>query len=827
MMTQVRMDMLQNLYNISRLMGSYDNSTNIYNVTDNEVTRFPWDNETTAMVTTAHPKLTSPAPATWVNCLLGTIQLCVAIMALIGNSLVLIAITKTRSLQRLNNYLLVSLAISDLSVALVCMPIHAIELFSGKWNLPHALCIFYQVKDQSFAFVSILNLTAISLERYYIINKPMHYHRHVTGKKMVGLIVVLWVVGITYGAIQTVWFFTDKNIKLNKKYPHICSYNPPLSYAIVDFVITFCLPLAVMFFAYARIFCVVKKQLEKMKSNMPGSCDNDLSSNWDSSNVNESQPPSRSNSISFSDTEAIYQSYRHNKTWHSRRRSHTLENADRPKGLTHYFDYDKPLEKIEASPVAEIDKPRLTSRVDSCNDVPNNKELRKDNLQIPEITVNEHKSQASFRTNEDHDWLKEVSDGESIDTMKLNIPHRLSRQSSLQIHSPTNENPILQVIPDETKQNHSNTSDGNNFFKEFMSNVKIPMIKRTTSGSQNLPIKRTSSIQKVEEWLDKENFKNVESDNNQTLKKAEKNEKADSLTPVVQITINNDKESKSENDMTDENADDKKDVIVSNTNVSQNNIDATNQSIASDHAADTYEIPRKKRRWIVTRIHPGDDIEDVSTDQQSTTHHSTKKVNNTFNPSTKTHRNTPSSSSYNKNIPQVQTVLQSERTTIASNDTAETWVSEPPVGSITQQSNATTDKSQRHLAVHSEYPLPHRGSNRRLSSVWTLTSTTGADLAKYILRRHKRLKQHLRENKAVKMTAYVIGAFIICWMPYEVCFLVRRVCWSCVSEIGWNIVTILSFVSSAVNPFIYNFYSEEFRQATKNAIYCKKQRVSP
>ena len=96
-----------------------------------------------------------------------------------------------------------------------------------------------------------------------------------------------------------------------------------------------------------------------------------------------------------------------------------------------------------------------------------------------------------------------------------------------------------------------------------------------------------------------------------------------------------------------------------------------------------------------------------------------------------------------------------------------------------------------------------------------------------ILQWRRRSIQRIKENKAIKMTAVVVGAFVVCWLPFKVTFLVKQLCPDCVSEITWTAVTMVAYSSSAINPFIYNFYSGEFRRALKRALCCDDNNVTP
>jgi hypothetical protein len=85
----------------------------------------------------------------------------------------------------------------------------------------------------------------------------------------------------------------------------------------------------------------------------------------------------------------------------------------------------------------------------------------------------------------------------------------------------------------------------------------------------------------------------------------------------------------------------------------------------------------------------------------------------------------------------------------------------------------------------------------------------------------------LSDNKAVRMTSIVVGTFVLCWLPYNILFLLRQMHPGLVGPLPWDIVSSLVFISSAINPFIYNFYSAEFRRALWRIITCKDKTNIP
>ena len=174
-----------------------------------------------------------------------------------------------------------------------------------------------------------------------------------------------------------------------------------------------------------------------------------------------------------------------------------------------------------------------------------------------------------------------------------------------------------------------------------------------------------------------------------------------------------------------------------------------------------------------------------------------------------------------------QSVVLDDETTTSEAVTTETWLSG---SSATHQKPARQSSGEhthvwasRHFNSTQDFSFSS-GTPPRMS----LADSTGSGQTwNEILKRRRRSIQRIRENKAVKMTVVVVGAFLICWLPFEVTFLVKQFCSDCVNETAWLAVTMTAYSASAINPFIYNFYSSEFRRAAKRALCCDDNVVTP
>jgi len=78
---------------------------------------------------------------------------------------------------------IVSLAIADLIVGLVVMPMSTVYIFTGDWMFGVGLCQLWIGVDYTASTASILNLFILSLDRYWSVTMPLKYLSKRTTKR--------------------------------------------------------------------------------------------------------------------------------------------------------------------------------------------------------------------------------------------------------------------------------------------------------------------------------------------------------------------------------------------------------------------------------------------------------------------------------------------------------------------------------------------------------------------------------------------------------------------------------------------------------------------
>lgn len=98
--------------------------------------------------------------------LIGGVLTMLTLITICGNLLVVISVCFVKKLRQPSNYLIVSLALADLSVALAVMPFVSItDLIGGRWIFGKFFCNVFIAMDVMCCTASIMTLCVISIDR--------------------------------------------------------------------------------------------------------------------------------------------------------------------------------------------------------------------------------------------------------------------------------------------------------------------------------------------------------------------------------------------------------------------------------------------------------------------------------------------------------------------------------------------------------------------------------------------------------------------------------------------------------------------------------------
>ncbi|XP_058130301.1 5-hydroxytryptamine receptor 1-like [Anopheles ziemanni] len=196
--------------------------------------------------------------------------ICVVLLAVIfgtivGNILVCVAVCLVRKLRRPCNYLLVSLAVSDLCVACLVMPPALMYEVLGEWNFGRVFCDIWVSFDVLSCTASILNLCAISVDRYWAITKPLEYGVKRTPRRMMLCVALVWLAAACISLPPLLILGNKHTIGEGPDQRPFCAVCEDVGYQIYATLGSFYIPLAVMLFVYYQIFRAARRIVKDEK----------------------------------------------------------------------------------------------------------------------------------------------------------------------------------------------------------------------------------------------------------------------------------------------------------------------------------------------------------------------------------------------------------------------------------------------------------------------------------------------------------------------------------------------------------------------------------
>ena len=131
------------------------------------------------------------------------------------NLLVLVTFRRTASLYSPSNTLLFGLALSDLGVGLIVQPLFFVHIHGKFKQNKDLFCeagIAVEVSANALCIISLLTVTAVSLDRYLALKLHLRYKELITIKRVTFVLVFIWLVGAFIGSL---WLYRPDMVKLS------------------------------------------------------------------------------------------------------------------------------------------------------------------------------------------------------------------------------------------------------------------------------------------------------------------------------------------------------------------------------------------------------------------------------------------------------------------------------------------------------------------------------------------------------------------------------------------------------------------------------------
>jgi len=202
--------------------------------------------------------LVEALPINVVSVVFAVLMSIIIIATVIGNVLVILSVFTYRPLRHVQNFYLVSLAVADLTVALLVMPYNVVYSMLGYWPFGGPFCLAWATCDILTCTASILHLCAIALDRYRAIHDPISYAQKRTIRRVLFCVLVVWFVS---GLISIPPLLGWNDSSLFNETTRQCQLTNDPGFVLYSASGSFYIPLVVMIVVYIKIYLAVRVRL--------------------------------------------------------------------------------------------------------------------------------------------------------------------------------------------------------------------------------------------------------------------------------------------------------------------------------------------------------------------------------------------------------------------------------------------------------------------------------------------------------------------------------------------------------------------------------------
>ncbi|KAK2861798.1 hypothetical protein Q5P01_001331 [Channa striata] len=203
-----------------------------------------------------------------------SIETAISLASVVGNVLVVLVVCVNRTLRNTTFSFIVSLAVADIAVGVLVIPLAIVISLGLKTQF--YTCLFLSCLLLIITQSSILSLLAIAIDRYLRVKIPTRYTTIVTHGRAYVAVCFCWILSFLTGLVPMVgWNNLDAHTNLSSSNEIVCKFTTVIR---LDYMVYFnffgwvVVPLIIMITLYAEIFRVIRRQLNRRAE---ATCDGD------------------------------------------------------------------------------------------------------------------------------------------------------------------------------------------------------------------------------------------------------------------------------------------------------------------------------------------------------------------------------------------------------------------------------------------------------------------------------------------------------------------------------------------------------------------------
>ncbi|XP_049640969.1 trace amine-associated receptor 5 [Suncus etruscus] len=190
------------------------------------------------------------------------------LITVLGNLFVVFAVSYFKALHTPTNFLLLSLALADMFLGLLVLPLSTVRSVESCWFFGDFLCRLHTYLDTLFCLTSIFHLCFISIDRHCAICEPLIYPTKFTVRVAFRYILAGWGIPATYTAFFLYTDVVDQALsQWLEEMPCVgsCQLLFNKFWGWLNFPVFF-FPCLIMISLYVKIFIVATKQAQQIST---------------------------------------------------------------------------------------------------------------------------------------------------------------------------------------------------------------------------------------------------------------------------------------------------------------------------------------------------------------------------------------------------------------------------------------------------------------------------------------------------------------------------------------------------------------------------------
>ncbi|KAL7377101.1 hypothetical protein ABVT39_021756 [Epinephelus coioides] len=186
-----------------------------------------------------------------------------------GNALVMYAFSCNKKLRTAPNFFIMNLAVSDFLMAITQSPIFFVNSLYKGWIFGETGCKMYAFCGALFGITSMINLLAISVDRYIVITKPLQAIQWTSKRRTCLIIALVWLYSLAWSLAPLLGWssYIPEGLMTSCTWDYVTSTPANKSYTLMLCCFVFFIPLGIISYCYLCMFLAIRhasRDVEKL-----------------------------------------------------------------------------------------------------------------------------------------------------------------------------------------------------------------------------------------------------------------------------------------------------------------------------------------------------------------------------------------------------------------------------------------------------------------------------------------------------------------------------------------------------------------------------------